>query len=109
MAVLPPLCLSLYPHLQQRPPGALQVPEEAVRLTRLASGNQERQIEGTRQLLIALAQLPEAHAQDQAACGALFERMIKNYPSYSNFGVVSLDGQIWCNAISNNVPTNVAD
>ena len=99
VAVIPALGLTLYTYLEQRRLETARVQADALRLARLASADQERLIDGTRQLLVALAQLPEARSGDPVACSALFGHLLKQYPSYANLGVIAPDGFTACSAV----------
>ena len=59
LAVLPALGLILYTAVEQRRLATTEVQENALRLARFAAADQDNLIEGARQLLIALARLPE--------------------------------------------------
>jgi signal transduction histidine kinase len=98
VAVVPALGLTLYTDLEQRRLETARVQDNALRLARLASADHERLVDGTRQLLVALAQLPEARGGEPAACNALFADLLKQYRSYASLGVIAPDGFISCSA-----------
>lgn len=97
-AVLPALGWALYTGLEERFIQRAQVEENALRLTRLAAGDLVQAVEGARQLLIGLAQLPEVRPGNSAVCSALFAKLIKKYPYYDNLGAVEEDGKLFCSA-----------
>ena len=99
LAVVPALGLTLYTYLEERRLTTAQVQEDALRLARLASADQERLIQATRQLLVAVAQLPEVRTVDPAACSALLARLLSQFPSYANLGVIAPDGFTSCSAL----------
>jgi len=68
LAIIPALGLILYTASAQRRTAAVEVEENALRLAQFAAANQGRASEGARQLLIALAQLPEVREGDSAEC-----------------------------------------
>ena len=109
LAVLPALGLTLYTGLEQRRLAAAGAQNDALRLTRLAAGNQERLIEGARQLLVAFAQLPQVRQADSAACNALFADLLKQYPFYSGFAVAKANGDVICSAPPLTQPVSIAD
>ncbi|MBI1744714.1 HAMP domain-containing protein [Candidatus Acetothermia bacterium] len=78
-------------------------------LVRLAASNQESLIEGTHELLVTLAALPEVRSRDSAACSALFGSLLRQYPPYTNLGVAALNGDVFCSAILTRDTANVAD
>ena len=87
----------------------LRVQEEAQRLTRLLSVNQERYIEGARQLLVGLSKLPAVRGADQAACTALFSELVEEYPQYINFALAEINGDVLCSGLPQPGPVNIAD
>jgi hypothetical protein len=99
LAVLPALGLMFSAHMQQRQLATAAVQESTLRLVRLAATDQDRFIEGTRQLLLTLAQVPEVHTDDPDVCTPLFTNLIKQNPQYTTMGVGRLDGEILCAGI----------
>ena len=109
MAILPAMGLVLYTGLEQRREAAAQAKDEALRLVRVASANQAQLIEGARQLLIALAELPEVRGGDPAACHALFNALLNQYSLYANLGVADPNGDVWCSAVPLTGRVNISD
>jgi anti-anti-sigma regulatory factor/HAMP domain-containing protein len=95
-AILPVVAVNLYVSAEQRRISTQSAQESALRVVRLAAVDQDRQIEGIRQLLIALAQLPEIRSGDPERCTPLLSNLIKQYPQYAILGVGGLDGTILC-------------
>ncbi|HLM73903.1 MAG TPA: hypothetical protein VK459_14455, partial [Polyangiaceae bacterium] len=98
-ALLPAVAVNLYVNAEQRRISTEAVEESALRVVRLAAVDQDRQIEGLRQLLIALAQLPELRSGDLEKCTPLLVNILKQYPQYATLGVGGLDGNILCAGI----------
>jgi signal transduction histidine kinase len=104
LAVMPALGLALYSDFEERRLRRAQVQEEALRLARLLSADHERLIEAARQLLVALARLPVVRGGNQAACSDLLTDLLKQYPSYANFGVIGPDGNTRCTGLPGGTP-----
>jgi signal transduction histidine kinase len=109
LAVVPALGLTLYTDIELRRLAAADVKEEALRLARIAASDQEDTIKDTRQLLFALAQLPEVRDTDPTACSVFFARLLKQYPQYALLGVIAPDGDLFCSALPASSPVNLAD
>ncbi len=109
LAVLPAFGLIAYTAAGQRRLQAAEGQAEALRLARITSANQARFIEGARQLLVALAQLPVVRGGDPTACSAFLADLLKQYPLYANFGLIELNGDLSCSAILPRTPVNAAD
>src|SRR5690554_4803494 len=85
-AILPALGWALYTGFEERLIQRSLVEENVLRLTRLAAGDLVQAIEGARQLLIGLSQLPEVFPNNSAVCSAVFANLLKQYPYYTNLG-----------------------
>jgi anti-anti-sigma regulatory factor/HAMP domain-containing protein len=98
-AILPVVAVNLYVSAEQRRISTQSAQESALRVVRLAAVDQDRQIEVIRQLLIALAQLPEIRSGDPERCTPLLANLLKQYPQYSILGIGELDGTVLCAGI----------
>jgi predicted ester cyclase len=109
LAVLPALGLLIYSTSEQRNQAIADARSEASRLASLAAADEERQIEGTRQLLVVLARLPEVRGGDAAECNSLLADLLTNFPAYANLGVIAPDGQLSCSGLPSSGPTYLGD
>ncbi len=108
LAVTPALVLILYTASEQRRVAAAHVQDEALRLARIASSQQQRFIEGARQLLIALAKRPDVRHARAGACTTAFADLLSSYPFYANLGAIGADGTIFCSALPFTRPLSAA-
>ncbi len=69
----------------------------------------ERRIEGTRQLLNAIASGPSLKRPDLIKLCPLFLANIRNSTPYTNLGLLDTAGQLQCSAVSAGSVTNFAD
>jgi len=109
LAVIPALGLIIYTGLEMRRTASMEAQANALRLVQSVSSAQDDLFEGARQLLIALAQLPEVRERDSEACDTLFANLLKQYPLYSTLGAADAKGDPFCSAIPIRGPLNVAD
>ena len=109
LSVLPALGLILYTALEQWQLAAARVPEQALHLTQIISSNQERLIEGARQVLVTVAKLPEVRGGKSSACSRLFAELLKQHSLYTNFGAIKPNGDLFCSALPTDRPINLAD
>jgi diguanylate cyclase (GGDEF)-like protein len=107
--VLPALVLIVSTAWEQRRLAARGAQEDALRFARLASTNQERLIEGTRPLLIVLAQNADVQSQNARVCSALFADILRRFPLYTNLGAARPNGDVFCGAGPIAERANVAD
>jgi signal transduction histidine kinase/HAMP domain-containing protein len=109
LAILPAIGLILYSAGEQRIKETQDAKREALRLVRVVSTSQERLIDSTRHLLVALSRLAEVRALEGPACNALFSNLLKEYPLYANFGAANIRGEQFCSAHSLTRAINIAD
>jgi signal transduction histidine kinase len=109
LAVAPLLAVMLFNAAEQRAVGAAQAQADALRLARVSAKRHEQLIEGARQTLIVLSQLPAVRNHDMPACNVLFGDLLRQYPSYANLAALDLDGDVFCSAVSLTESVNAAD
>jgi len=109
LAVLPAIGLILYSAGDQRIKESQDAEREALRLVRVVSTSQERLIDSTRHLLVALSRLAEVRGLEGAACNLLFSNLLKEYPLYANLGAANIQGQQFCSALPLTKPITIAD
>ncbi len=96
LAILPMFGLTLYSYMEERNFAISMVEGDVQQFAGSASAFQEQLIEGTRQLLVALARHPGVQDQDPLLCSRHFAEMFREYSRYANMGVVRLDGEPIC-------------
>lgn len=109
LAVGPALGLIFYAAEEQRSAAVGEAQQNALRLARLVSANQDRLVEGAQQLLTALAQIPEVRSGRPDSCSAFLRDLLAAYPLYVNFGVARPDGKVFCSALPIKGPVNAGD
>jgi HAMP domain-containing protein len=80
-----------------------------MRLARVASTAGERLVEGAHQTLVTLARLPEVRRKNSSDCSELFADLLKAYPHFSNLGVATLDGNVFCSAVPFDGVADISD
>ncbi len=109
LSVIPALGLTLYSGLEQRRHARLDALDNALELAKEASDDQERLIDGTHQLLIALAQMDQVLQCQSSGYSPFLASLLKEYSFYTNLGTTGTDGQVICSALPMKQPTNFAD
>src|SRR6266508_2994119 len=95
LAIIPALGLMLWNAAEQRRAAALEAEASALRLAQIASINQERVIEVARELLSAVAQLPQVRKRDSQGCSSLFANLLKQYRGYANLVAAEPNGNVF--------------
>ena len=109
LAVIPSLGLIYYNARQQRAAAIALARDNVESLARLMAEHNTRVIEGARQLLTTLAQLPEVRDGNPSRCGATLGKLLGEYGFYSNLGVVAPDGSVLCTAVPLKESVSVTD
>ena len=63
-----------------------------------AAAEQRRVVEGAKQLLSAMAQLPSVTARDAGACSLIAGRLQRQFSSYTAIAVADASGRVWCSS-----------
>ncbi len=99
ISLIPALAILLVQAREERARLTIRVQEQALQLARQASLDHEQLITAAQQLLGVVAQLPEVRGGDMAACGAFSANLLKQYPQYANFGLITPDGNLACSGL----------
>ncbi|MGH8071998.1 MAG: sensor histidine kinase [Candidatus Entotheonellia bacterium] len=109
LALIPALGLMFYSAAERRRQAVKEVRDQALRVAQLISSDQERRIDGTHYLLVALAHVPDVRDGDAAECERFLASLLKDNPLYANFGLADRAGEIICSAVPMDKPVNIAD
>ncbi len=108
LAMLPVFALVVFTASESRARAMQETQASALRMTELAAGNQRQLIDGARDILITLAQLPAIRSQDRAACLFFLSNVLMQHPLYANFGAADGDGNIFCMTLPQRMPVSIA-
>jgi diguanylate cyclase (GGDEF)-like protein len=76
-----------------------EIAQAALQAAQRAAAEQGRVIDGARQLLAGLAQLPAVQMGDANGCSIILKRLNAQFPAYLGIGVSDPRGRIWCSSI----------
>jgi PAS domain S-box-containing protein len=99
----------IYAGVEGRRHAATESQAAALAVARLAAVEQHQLIEGTRQLLVGLSQLPEVANHDGPRCSALFAEIRARFPAHANLGAATPTGDLFCSALPMPEPVNIKD
>jgi signal transduction histidine kinase/CheY-like chemotaxis protein len=108
VSLLPALAIQAYNEFDLRRARQVEVQEQALSLAKLAAAEQQQIVQGIRQVLIALSELPAIKAKDVKACNAFLAGIKQRFPAFLTFIVTDLDGQPFCDMNNDRRPVNVA-
>ena len=75
VALLPAIAIQAYNEFDLRRARQVEVQNQALSLAKLAAAEQQQIVQGIRQVLIALSELPSIKARDSQACNAYLAAM----------------------------------
>jgi signal transduction histidine kinase len=108
VALLPAVAIQAYNEFDLRRAREVEVKNQALSLAKLAAAEQQQIVQGIRQVLIALSELPAIKARDAQACNAYLSTIKQRYPEFLTFAATDMNGEVFCNSISNRKPETVA-
>ena len=107
LALLPAFALMVFTASESRSRAVEEAQDNALRLTELAAANQRQLIDGARDILITLAQIPAIQSQDRAACLFFLSNVLMQHPLYANFGAADGAGDVFCMTLPQRLPFNI--
>ncbi len=96
VAMLPAIAIQAYNEIDLHRTREVEVQDEALGLAKLAAAEQLQIIQGVRQALIALSEVPAIKAKDVQGCNAYLSRINERYPEFIVFIVVDINGASLC-------------
>ncbi len=96
--MLPAIAIQAYNEIDLRRTREVEVQDEALGLAKLAAAEQQQIVQGVRQALIALSELPAIKAKDVEGCNTYLSRIKRRYPEFIVFIVVDMNGTLWCDS-----------
>jgi len=108
VALLPAIAIQAYNEFDLRRSRQIEVQNHAVNLADLAAAEQRQTVQGIRQVLIVLSQLPSIKVRDRQACNAYLGAVKQRFPAFLTLIVTDLNGQTFCDPYDNHQPLNVS-
>ncbi len=109
LAALPAFALTFYAGWRDRQHQLAGVSVDTIRLARLVASDQERIIEGTRQILSDLAEVPEVREGDGVRSRRFFGLLMKQYRGYASFSLLDPAGNVIASLPAIEAPLNLSD
>lgn len=99
LAAVPTIAIEAYSEAELRSTRQQEIRQEALRLMRLVTAEQERIDESARQLLVGFSEGEEVHAQDWPHCSETAKLVLARVEGYVNIGIATADGDLLCSAL----------
>ncbi|MEH2510939.1 PAS domain S-box-containing protein [Nitrobacteraceae bacterium AZCC 1564] len=108
VALLPAIGIQAYNEFDLRRSRQIEVQNHAINLADLAAAEQRQIVQGIRQVLIVLSQLPSIKKRDWQACNAYLGAVKQRFPVFLTLVVTDLKGQTFCDPYNSQKPVNVS-
>lgn len=109
ISLLPVFLFAIYASIQNQREHLDRTNDDLMAIARSAAQVGESRIEGTRQLLNAIASGPSLKREKLVELCPVFLANIRNSLFYANLGLLDTDGKILCSALPAGLATNFAD
>ncbi|MEJ0069507.1 MAG: sensor histidine kinase [Pseudomonadota bacterium] len=96
IAVLPAIAILAWTQFQTYQTRVIEVHDNALQQAKLVASEQDRLVDGARQLLIALATMPLIVNRDSDRCTGYLQDLIKKYEAYSTMVAIGANGYSYC-------------
>src|SRR5262245_9117362 len=96
IAVLPAIGMLAWNQYQEYQARFAEAHDHALQQAKLVSSEQDRLVDGARQLVVALASLPSVVSRDVERCTSFFQELIRKYDAYSTMVAIGPDGYSYC-------------
>jgi signal transduction histidine kinase len=108
IAILPVIAIQAYSEVALLRSREVEVQNHAASLARLSAAEQQQIVQGIRQVLIAMSELPSVKTRDSQACNAYLAALQKRFPAFITFLVTDLKGVSFCDTNSDHRPISIA-
>jgi len=108
VALLPVIAIQMYNEFDLRRARQVEVQDHALSLAKLAAAEQQQIVQGIREVLIAMSELPTIKTKDSQACDAYLAALQQRFPAFVTFLVAELDGRSFCDTNSDHRPISIA-
>lgn len=105
----PAVCIIINSGIQQRRAAIHDAQRETQKLAETIVSEQENLVASTRQLFIALSQLPEVTSHKELEVQSELAEILKQSPHYSNIFIADLSGKVWASAVPLKGTVSVSD
>jgi signal transduction histidine kinase/CheY-like chemotaxis protein len=109
IAVLPAIGIQAYNEYDLRQARELDIRNQVIQITKQFGEEMGELREGSRQLLLALGQLPAVRDGNTAQCGKLLRMLETQYANYSVLGAADAHGRIYCSSVERLIGASVVE
>jgi PAS domain S-box-containing protein len=108
IALLPAIAIQAYNEFDRRRARQLEVQDQVLNVAKLAAADQQQIVQGIRQVLIALSELPSIKTRDSLGCNAYLAAMKPRFPAFITLIVTDLRGLSFCDTSDSHKQVDVS-
>src|ERR1700722_19291625 len=108
VALLPATAIQMYDEFELHRLRQIEIQDQALSLAKLAGAEQQQIVQGIREVLIAMSELPSIKTKDKEACDAYLAVMQQRFPAFITFLVTDQNGVSFCDTNSDHKPINIS-
>jgi HAMP domain-containing protein len=108
VALLPAAAIQMYNEFELHHLREIEVQNQAISLAKLAGAEEQQIVQGFREVLITMSELPSIKAKDREACDAYLAVMQQRFPAFITFLVTDQNGVSFCDTNSDHRPINIS-
>lgn len=109
LAVIPAMAVTFFNGITQRRLAKANAEEDALRLARVVSSFEAAQIEGARQLTLALSLSSSLAPENPQQCNQFLHSIHQRLPMYSSLSFATANGDITCTSLADTTAKNISN
>ena len=109
VAVIPAWGVIVYTASEQRRTAVAGIQRNVLQLAEFSAHEEEQALQGSRQILIALANFVRNADENPVECSVFCAGLLKQFRRYANLGAVKSNGDVFCSALPLDGQLNTAD
>jgi len=109
VAIIPAWVTIAYTAAEQRRTAVAEIQRNVLQLADFSANEEGQVLQGTRQILIALANFVRKAGQNPSQCNAFCADLLRQFTRYANIGAIKPNGDVFCSAAISDESANAAD
>ncbi|MGD8724988.1 MAG: histidine kinase, partial [Desulfobacterales bacterium] len=109
IAVIPAWIAIAFAAAEQKRIAVAEIQKNVLQLVESSAREEEQVLQGTRQILIALANFVRKTNGSPSECSEFCTDLLKQFRRYANIGAIKPNGEVFCSSVPMENPTNASD
>jgi len=109
VAIIPAWGAIAYTAAEQKRIAVAEIQQNVLRLAEFSAHEEEQVLQGSRQILIALANFVRKTDENPTECNTFCADLLRQFKRYANIGAIKPNGDVFCSAVRFHEITNATD